>query len=393
MSLTWCVRSVVAFGFVVATSAAAHADCASTANSVVDRMMAIEMAEQLKTAGVTPEQQELAETMANQMKPKMKAAMTASCIKDKWSKQTLDCMNAAADMVSMQKCEDTLSAQQKLGLDDAMSDAIADGSDDATPELCRDASSSDADVIFGLRAAPASGVRKDELARRRRGASDLGEGLFTLCVTNHWSRDNASCMKSATRLRDVVACRAKLPPEAIDRFRQATTKPLTATVDCAGTMARAVGRVFVGPSESTSRERMTWALAESCSADWWSSSVVTCFAHAKTSKALVTCEEKLTSSQRTDEEAAVSNAMGMSAPASDTDAGLPRECQEYGEAVHRLAACDKMPAQARSALVDAWKQASAEWATLAPDVRANLATACKAGRDAVIESAKSVCGW
>jgi hypothetical protein len=368
-------RTVVAFVLVAAASAVAHADCASTASSAVDRMMALEMADEMKTANLTPDERKMAETMADQMKPKMKAAMTESCIKDKWTKEALDCMDAAADMASMEKCEGKLSAPQKASLNRAMSAALADHSDDATKQLCLDASSADADVLFGVRAVPATGVRKTELARRRAGAASLKADLFALCLKDHWSREAASCMTSVSTLHDLVVCRAKLQRDAIDNFRQEAMKSLAANVDCAGAMRKAV-----------EQETVTWVLAESCSAGWWPSSVLTCFERAKASKAVEGCEGKLTASQRTDLETAMSYATGM-VP------GLPPECQEYGAAINRLAACDKMPAQARSALLEAWKQASAGWVNLPPDSLANLATACKTGRDAVIESGKSVCGW
>jgi hypothetical protein len=77
------------------------------------------------------------------------------------------------------------------------------------------------------------------------------------------------------------------------------------------------------------------------------------------------------------------------APAGD----LPAECNEYKAAIDKLSACDKMPQQSRDALKQAYDQASTGWASLPADAKANLATACKAGADAVTTSAKQVCGW
>lgn len=79
------------------------------------------------------------------------------------------------------------------------------------------------------------------------------------------------------------------------------------------------------------------------------------------------------------------------APAAAGD--LPAECNEYKASIEKLASCDKMPQQARDALKNAYDQASAGWANLPAEAKANLATACKAGADAVMQSAKSVCGW
>jgi hypothetical protein len=77
------------------------------------------------------------------------------------------------------------------------------------------------------------------------------------------------------------------------------------------------------------------------------------------------------------------------APAGD----LPAECNEYKAAIDKLSTCDKMPQQARDALKQAYDQSSAGWASLPADAKANLATACKAGTDAVTASAKQSCGW
>ena len=80
-----------------------------------------------------------------------------------------------------------------------------------------------------------------------------------------------------------------------------------------------------------------------------------------------------------------------SAPAAAGD--LPKECADYKAAIDKLASCDKMPQQARDALKQAYDQASAGWANLPAESKAGLATACKAGADAVMQSAKATCGW
>lgn len=72
---------------------------------------------------------------------------------------------------------------------------------------------------------------------------------------------------------------------------------------------------------------------------------------------------------------------------------LPKECNDYKDAIAKLASCDKMPQQSRDALKQAYDQASAGWANLPADAKANLGTACKAGADAVTQSGKATCGW
>ncbi|HSN27744.1 MAG TPA: hypothetical protein VLT45_15740 [Kofleriaceae bacterium] len=86
-------------------------------------------------------------------------------------------------------------------------------------------------------------------------------------------------------------------------------------------------------------------------------------------------------------------ATGSAAAAPAAAGDLPAECNEYKAAIEKLSSCDKMPQQARDALKQAYDQASAGWANLPAEAKANLATACKAGADAVMTSAKQVCGW
>ncbi|HUJ57791.1 MAG TPA: hypothetical protein VLX92_04850 [Kofleriaceae bacterium] len=79
------------------------------------------------------------------------------------------------------------------------------------------------------------------------------------------------------------------------------------------------------------------------------------------------------------------------APAATGD--MPKECQDYKAAIDKLSSCDKLPQQTRDALKQAYDQASAGWEKLPADQKAGLASACKAGADAVTQSAKTTCGW
>jgi hypothetical protein len=109
-------------------------------------------------------------------------------------------------------------------------------------------------------------------------------------------------------------------------------------------------------------------------------------------------DNKDTAAQKTTEGSAAAPAAAptAAAPAAAAPAAagnLPAECNDYKAAIDKLASCDKMPQQARDALKQAYDQASAGWASLPAEAKANLATACKAGTDAVTTSAKQVCGW
>lgn len=92
---------------------------------------------------------------------------------------------------------------------------------------------------------------------------------------------------------------------------------------------------------------------------------------------------------------------GSAAPADDAGSagagsgadGLPAECVDYRATVEKLKTCDKIPEKARDALVKAFDDAAARWATLPEGAKAGLSTSCKAGSEAVVAAAKDTCGW
>ena len=163
------------------------------------------------------------------------------------------------------------------------------------------------------------------------------------------------------------------------------------------------------------KPKMKAAMSKSCKDDKWSSDALKCMDDAKTMDEMEKCESKLTPDQKKNMDKAMNDAMGMgsmdkpsggdmagsaaapagaaAAPAAAGGGDLPAECNDYKAAIEKLASCDKMPQQARDALKNAYDQASAGWANLPAEAKANLATACKAGADAVTQSAKQVCGW
>jgi hypothetical protein len=380
----------VVFMLVAMTSAPAHADCASTVNRAIDRLMDAQMKEALGSdSTITPEMRKMAEDMVNQMKPKMKAAMTRACIDDKWSSEAVKCIDEAVDTSSMEQCEPKLSAQQRANLDRVMNAAIGTGNDDAA-KACGDAASAFADLILGLRTSPAAATAKKQVERRHLARASLVADLTGLCTSDRWSEDTISCMKSASSLADLVTCHEKLAGDGDEHIQDAEMRAIGSAADCVKTTTRTVDHMT--DVAEPKRAHVTWALAESCSADWWPASALTCVAGAKTTKALERCEAKLTASQRADVTAVMSYAMTIGEVVPD-DPSLPPECKAYHAVIERLASCDKMPAQARAALRDAYRQAAAGWTNLPPEALANLARACKAGTEAVSQSAKSVCGW
>lgn len=72
---------------------------------------------------------------------------------------------------------------------------------------------------------------------------------------------------------------------------------------------------------------------------------------------------------------------------------LPKSCDEWKAMVDKLMACEKMPEPQRKIMKDAYDQASSLWPTMPAASKAQLATSCKAGADAIMSSAKATCGW
>jgi len=162
-------------------------------------------------------------------------------------------------------------------------------------------------------------------------------------------------------------------------------------------------------------EKVKGIAQKHCAEDKWPDDVLKCMIDSKDAKAADECEKKMPKDLKDKMDKDMSAAMGMGGdkPAGDKPmdkpadgsaaaggdkpaAGggdLPAECNDYKAAIEKLASCDKMPQQARDALKTAYDQASGGWANLPAEAKAGLATACKAGADAVMQSAKAVCGW
>ncbi len=71
------------------------------------------------------------------------------------------------------------------------------------------------------------------------------------------------------------------------------------------------------------------------------------------------------------------------AVASSNARSMPPECDAYRDAIDKIARCEKIPADTRQALKDAFMQMSSAWDQVPVDAMADIAAACKAGADAV----------
>ena len=75
---------------------------------------------------------------------------------------------------------------------------------------------------------------------------------------------------------------------------------------------------------------------------------------------------------------------------------LPAECADYKGMIEKLASCEKLPPQSRDALKAGFDQMSASWkdvGAMPAEAKAQMATACKTGADALKQTAAAACGW
>jgi len=68
-------------------------------------------------------------------------------------------------------------------------------------------------------------------------------------------------------------------------------------------------------------------------------------------------------------------------------ADLPAECAAYKAGIEKLATCDKLPAEARASLKQAYEASATGWAGVPAEGKAALATACKTAADALAQTA------
>jgi len=194
--------------------------------------------------------------------------------------------------------------------------------------------------------------------------------------------------------------------------------------DCAGTINGMMDRMMqdgmkeggdkVTPEMKKMAEEMMKKMSEPmikvCTDDKWSADALKCMNDAKNDADGKKCEAMLTPEQKTHMEKVMKEAMGMGGaadkavdkaadkmgadkPAEPAAAAgdLPAECNDYKAAIEKLSSCDKMPKEARDAMKTAFDQASTGWAGLPAEAKASLATACKAGADAVKQSSAAMC--
>jgi hypothetical protein len=213
--------------------------------------------------------------------------------------------------------------------------------------------------------------------------------IVTGCENFQWREETKECLADGDRPEDCLIDEPnhdtlEIELAKIDELaaKIATAKQKPASIDCKKVVAvwyadakwkdKLVGVKDRAKQIAASRA----AMQKACVADKWADTVRACVV--------------LDGDDRCFE---VANIVAWSFPAFSVAANAPPECIEYGASIHRLLACDKIPQAARDAMKQGFDTMIAGSSTLAPDAKAAMATACKAGNDAVVQTGKAACNW
>ena len=208
-------------------------------------------------------------------------------------------------------------------------------------------------------------------------------------------------------------------------------KASEAKVDCTASVTNAINLskdefTKNGVTDATQTKIREGSIAR-CKEDKWSNEVLKCFADAKKSDDVSKCQQMMSKEQSDNLAKATTGAMATqpdqgsgSAPdtgsggsaegsgsASSSDsgggsgssaaiAGLPAECNEYKAMVEKLSACDKLPAASRDMLKKSFDDSAKGWTNvdkLPADAKTALVNGCKQGAETLKKAAGATCGF
>jgi hypothetical protein len=311
------------------------------------------------------------------------AAIANACETDAWSEQVIACV---ASKAKPSECLDRLTPEQHGSYDEKLTawaeqyggDAYGGdtyGGDDAPPEIaCTDA------VVSAAVFPPALDPPDDWAARMRTHA------LVELCDRDDWEPEVRTCLQGVVA---PVGCIDKLDQDKRDHLtarlaevdrvsgKLATLKKQSKQITCDKIVAGHYGDArwkdkvdWVKGKDRTkmiaeSRDRMKKA----CAADKWNDTLRACISLGGEDACFAAA-------------GAPQKQWGFPARGVIVSTGVVA-CDEWGQAVMKLASCDKLPQASRDALQQAYEQLQQTWAAMPPDQRAVLAEACKQATDAV----------
>ncbi len=304
------------------------------------------------------------------------AAIANACEADRWPAPVIACV---ASKPKPSECLDQLTPEQHGSYDEKLQawamqyggDGYGGddyGGDDAQPIIaCSDA-------VAALPPAP------DEWAGAMR-----KHAFVEMCERDSWTQEVRSCMQDQAK----ISCLDQLEPDERDRItakladidrvndKLAAAKKQPKQITCdkivAGYYGDARWKDRVDWVKGKDRTKMIAAsrdrMKKACTADQWSDTLRACISVGGEDACFAAA-------------GAPEHAWGFPARGVVVSSGVP-ECDAWGQAVMKLASCDKVPQESRDALQQAYEQLQQNWAARPAEQRATLAEACKAATEAV----------
>ena len=323
------------------------------------------------------------------------AVIANACEIDKWSTQVLDCV---ASERKPDACLDKLSEKQRDGYTAKLavwseqyggngyggSEYGNDGMD-APPEIsCYDAAGA-AELYTPLPKVDAGDEVWDRTLRKH--------AIEDLCETDAWDESVRTCLGPTPDI-DNSACLQELPVDQRNRV-SAKLGEIDALVgkvvdarkkkpDCKKVVAAHYADAqWKGKADHVKGKDRTKMIAESraamtkaCTAEKWSDTTRACLVVTDGESCFATA-------------GVTHNKWGFPATGVMVSTGIP-ECDQWGQEVQKLAACDKFPPESRDAILEAYETASKSFASAGKDERATIASTCKSIIDAVKQARTSV---
>ena len=146
-----------------------------------------------------------------------------------------------------------------------------------------------------------------------------------------------------------------------------------------------------------------------CKEDKWTNEILKCLADAKKADDVSKCQQMMSKEQSDNMAKAIAGAMGSqpdpddgsgsgsgSAEAPAPSGDLPAECAEYRSLIEKLATCEKMPQAGRDALKQSYDAMATGWKDLdklPAEAKAALVSSCKQGVEVLKKTAGPACGF
>ena len=313
--------------------------------------------------------------------PMKEAAIARACLHDQWPAEVLACTGSTPKPKS---CLDKLSPAQRKAYRERIArwnDAFPDEElDDETMENLVDFVDCPNAVGDASQYAPVLTRKGEErelaiVMRRKR--------LLALC--EDWSTEARRCFQD---LKQPEHCRTLLEPDQkqalVDRLAEvdalmakvAATKPPVCKKLVAAHYADARWKGKLEAMKAADRKKLIaasrTAMVKACTDERWSATLRSCIAADGGNECFV-----------------ATGAWGFPPSAIPVKTGIP-ECDTYGDALRVLAQCNQIPKPAVQAMLDAYQQSAAVYASATAAERAAAALACSQADSAIRQSARSL---